>query len=100
MLGTIEDVLGYFPAEVITPLLLGRITMKQSWENTSSTSDKIRGNANEFAGKARQAVGKVVDDNEMRANGLAQEAKGHVQQAKGDVKEQVEKVVDRSRRNS
>ena len=74
--------------------------MKQSWDNTSSTSDKIRGTVNEYAGKTRQAVGKALDDNEMRAKGLAQEAKGHVQQTTGEVKEQVEKVVDRSRRNS
>ena len=54
----------------------------------SSTTDKI-------AGKAKQAVGKAVGDDKMRAKGPAQEVKGKVQTAKGNAKEAVKSATDR-----
>ena len=60
----------------------------------SSTTDKIKGVANETAGKVRQATGDAMDDPEMEAKGAAQRAKGDLQQAKGEAKETVKKVVD------
>ena len=53
----------------------------------SSTTDKIKGVANETAGKVRQATGDAMDDPEM-------EAKGAAQRAKGEAKYTVKKVVD------
>ena len=44
-----------------------------------STTDKIKGYANEAAGKAKQGVGKVTGNDKMRAEGAAQEAKGDAQ---------------------
>lgn len=61
-----------------------------------STSDKIPGKANELAGQARQGLGKMMDDPEMQAKGLAQEAKGDAQQAKGEAKDAVKNLVDRA----
>ena len=50
--------------------------------------DKVKGNANEMAGKAKQAVaGDGSDrDNSLAAEGAAQEGKGKAQQFMGKVK--------------
>lgn len=61
----------------------------------SSTSDKIKGAGNQIAGKIKQAAGSAVDDNELRAKGVAQEAKGDVQSAVGHAKDAVKKGVDK-----
>ena len=63
---------------------------------SNSTTDKIKGAANEVAGKTRQAAGRALDDPEMETGGAAQEGKGKMQQAKGDAKDAVKKVVDRA----
>jgi uncharacterized protein YjbJ (UPF0337 family) len=61
----------------------------------SSTTDKIKGYANEAAGKAKQAAGDLIDDPKLRREGVAQEAKGDMQKAVGKAKDAVKKVVDR-----
>ena len=61
----------------------------------SSTTDKIKGYANEAAGKAERAAGDVLDDPKLRREGDAQEAKGDMQKAVGKAKDAVKKVVDR-----
>lgn len=60
----------------------------------SSTSDKIKGVANEAAGNVKQAVGKVVGNDRLRAEGIAQEVKGDAQQTVGKAKDAVKKLVD------
>jgi uncharacterized protein YjbJ (UPF0337 family) len=60
----------------------------------SSTTDKIKGVANEAAGNVKQAVGKAVGNDRLRAEGIAQEAKGDAQQAVGKAKDAVKKLVD------
>jgi uncharacterized protein YjbJ (UPF0337 family) len=62
----------------------------------SSTTDKIKGMANEASGKVKQAVGKAVGNDRMHAEGVAQERKGEVQQAVGKAKDAVKRVVDRA----
>ncbi len=62
----------------------------------SSTTDKIKGSANEAAGHVRQAAGRALDNREERAKGALQEAKGKAQVAKGDAKDAVKKAVDRT----
>ena len=42
----------------------------------SSTTDKVKGKANEMAGKVRKAAGDAMNDPEMEADGAAQEGKG------------------------
>jgi uncharacterized protein YjbJ (UPF0337 family) len=61
-----------------------------------STTDKIKGYANEAAGNAKQAVGKAIGNDRMRADGAMQERKGEAQQAVGKAKDAVKKVVDRA----
>jgi len=62
----------------------------------SSTSDKIKGTANEAVGNVKQAVGKATGNNQMRSEGKAQELKGDVQKAVGKAKDAIKKGVDRA----
>jgi len=41
----------------------------------SSTSDKVKGLANEAVGNIKQGVGKVTDNDKLRAEGVIQEKK-------------------------
>ncbi|MFK5667364.1 CsbD family protein [Pseudomonas shirazica] len=52
----------------------------------SGTKDKAKGLANEAIG-----IGKVTDNERLRAEGEAQELKGEGQQIKGNVKDAVKK---------
>lgn len=61
-----------------------------------STSDKIKGLANEAVGNVKQGVGKATGSAKLQAEGKAQEFKGEAQQARGKVKDAVKKVVDRA----
>ena len=60
----------------------------------SSTSDKIKGAANEAAGNVKQAVGKAVGNDRLVVKGAVQERKGEAQQAVGKAKSAVKKIID------
>ncbi len=62
----------------------------------SSTTDKIKGAANEAVGNVKQGVGKATDNDKLRAEGKAQELKGEAQQAVGKTKDAVKKGVDKA----
>jgi len=62
----------------------------------TSTSDKIKGAANEVVGKVKQAVGSATDDSKLRAKGAVQEAKGDAQKAEGQAKDAVKKAIDKA----
>ena len=51
-----------------------------------STSDKVSGLGNQAAGNVKQAVGKAVGNDRLRAEGAAQETKGKIQKTVGGVK--------------
>lgn len=55
-------------------------------------TDKIKGTANELAGKAKRAIGDATDRPDIRAEGDAQEATGDLQKAKGEVKGAINKI--------
>ena len=59
-----------------------------------STSDKVKGVANEAVGNIKQGVGKATDNDRMRAEGVVQEKKGEAQQTPGKAKDAVKKGVD------
>lgn len=61
-----------------------------------STTDKIKGMANEASGNVKQAVGKAVGNDRLHAEGAVQERKGEVQQNVGKAKDAVKKVVDKA----
>ncbi|MBV4512075.1 CsbD family protein [Pseudomonas sp. SWRI22] len=60
----------------------------------SSTSDKVKGLANEAVGNIKQGVGKVTDNDKLRAEGVIQEKKGEAQQAVGKTKDVVKKTTE------
>ncbi|AZF38938.1 hypothetical protein C4J88_4184 [Pseudomonas sp. R4-39-08] len=60
----------------------------------TSTSDKVKGVANEAAGNIKQGVGKVTDNDKLRAEGVIQEKKGEAQQAVGKTKDAVKKATE------
>ncbi|MBH3429603.1 MULTISPECIES: CsbD family protein [Pseudomonas] len=57
----------------------------------SGTKDKVKGMANEAVGNIKQGIGKVTDNDRLRAEGKAQEIKGEAQQVAGKVKDAVKK---------
>jgi uncharacterized protein YjbJ (UPF0337 family) len=61
-----------------------------------STTDKVKGVANEAIGKAKQSVGEAVGSDKLKGQGLVQEAKGHGQQALGDAKAAAKEAVDKA----
>ncbi|MCG7373690.1 CsbD family protein [Pseudomonas luteola] len=58
----------------------------------SSTTDKIKGTANEVAGKAKQGVDEATDNQSLKNEGDTQEIKGKGQKVVGDVKDGVKKA--------
>ncbi|QAY95834.1 CsbD family protein [Methylovirgula ligni] len=62
----------------------------------SSSTDKIKGVANEVAGEVKRGVGKAVGSEKLQAEGAAQELKGHVQKAVGDAKSAVKDAADKA----
>ncbi len=61
-----------------------------------STTDKIKGMANEATGNVKQGVGRAMDKPDLEAEGFAQERKGEAQQAVGKAKDGVKKVIDKA----
>jgi uncharacterized protein YjbJ (UPF0337 family) len=61
-----------------------------------STSDHIKGTANEAVGKAKQGIGEAVGSEKMQGEGAIQEAKGKGQHAVGDTKEAVKDGADKA----
>ena len=59
----------------------------------SSTSDKVKGVANEAVGNIKQGIGKVTGNDKLRAEGVVQEKKGQVEKAIGDTKDAVKKAT-------
>ncbi|MEN3210118.1 CsbD family protein [Methylorubrum populi] len=61
----------------------------------SSTTDKIKGLANEAAGNVKQGLGKVTGNDRLVAEGKAQELKGEAQKTAGDVKDGAKNLADK-----
>ena len=55
------------------------------------------GKYDEMKGRAKQAVGDVTDDDELRREGKRDELGGKVKQAAEDAKESVDEGVDRAK---
>ena len=55
----------------------------------SSTDDKARGTANDAIGNVKQVAGNLTGNDELKAEGAAQETKGDAQKALGNAKDAV-----------
>jgi len=62
----------------------------------SSTTDKIKGTANEAIGKVKQKIGEATGDRKMQGEGALQEAKGKSQKVLGDAKDIARDAVDKA----
>jgi len=60
-----------------------------------STTDTLKGLANEAAGTVKQAVGKAIGNQRLEAEGVAQEVKGEAQQVVGKAKDTVKTAIDK-----
>jgi uncharacterized protein YjbJ (UPF0337 family) len=64
----------------------------------TSTTDKIKGNANEGIGKAKEKLGEAAGSEKLQGEGVLQQVKGKGQKALGDAKDAVnegaKKVAD------
>jgi uncharacterized protein YjbJ (UPF0337 family) len=63
-------------------------------------SDRIKGKADDVAGRVKRQVGEWTGDSETQADGAAQQAKGKVQNAWGKAKDAVRDVADDTKRNA
>ena len=62
----------------------------------SSTTDKIKGVANQVAGSVKQSVGSAVGSTKTEAEGAMQKVKGQAQEAAGKAKDAVKIVIDKA----
>ncbi|MBY0295667.1 MAG: CsbD family protein [Methylobacterium sp.] len=60
----------------------------------SSTTDKIKGLANEAIGNVKQGIANVTGDEKLKAEGKAQELKGETQKTVGDAKDGIKNAAD------
>jgi uncharacterized protein YjbJ (UPF0337 family) len=61
-----------------------------------STTDKIKGAANEAIGKAKQGIGNATGNERLEGEGVIQEVKGKGQQTLGDAKEATKDAINRA----
>jgi uncharacterized protein YjbJ (UPF0337 family) len=61
-----------------------------------STTDKVKGVANEAAGAVKQGVGHAVGNPNLELEGVGQKLKGEAQEAVGKAKDAVKKIVDKA----
>ena len=61
-----------------------------------STTDKVKGAANEAAGTVKQGVGDAVGNPNLQVEGAAQKLKGDAQATVGQAKDAVKKVIDKA----
>lgn len=60
----------------------------------SSTTDKLKGLANEAAGNVKQGIGNVTGNDKLKAEGAAQELEGKTQRTVGEAKDGVKNAAD------
>ena len=61
-----------------------------------STSDKIKGTANEAMGKVKKNLGEATGDERLEGEGAMQQVKGKGQKTLGDAKEATKDAIDRA----
>ena len=59
-----------------------------------STSDKVKGSANQAMGKFKQGAGEATGSGKMKREGAFQEAKGDVQKGVGKAKDAMKHAAD------
>ena len=62
----------------------------------SSTSDKIKGMADQAVGAVKESVGKAVGNRKLQGEGAVQKGVGKAEEAYGKAKDAVKNVVDKA----
>jgi len=75
---------------------LARTEIERRSSSVSSTTDKIKGLANEAAGNVKQGIGKVTGNEKLQAEGKAQELKGEAQQTVGKAKDGIKGAAQKA----
>ena len=60
--------------------------------------DRVKGNADDVAGRVKRQVGEWTGDTEAQAEGAAQQVKGKMENAWGKVKDAVRDAADEAKR--
>lgn len=60
----------------------------------SATSDKMKGNWNEFRGKIKEKYGELTDSDIDKAEGQTEQLIGKIQQKTGESKEKIKEFID------
>lgn len=63
-------------------------------------SDRIKGKADDVAGRVKRQVGEWTGDTETQAEGAAQQVKGKVENAWGKTKDAVREATDDAKRKA
>ena len=61
-----------------------------------SVADKVKGNANEAMGKAKQGIGEAVGSDRLQGAGAIQEVQGKGPKAVGDAKDATKDAVNKA----
>lgn len=56
--------------------------------------DEVRGKADEMKGRAKQAVGDLTNDDQQRAEGVADEIAGHVEKGVGTARRKAGEALE------
>jgi uncharacterized protein YjbJ (UPF0337 family) len=90
----IEDVATAATAPAMRPSTgtSARIFQKE----TTMNSDEVKGKAEQLKGKVKQGVGDMIDDPELKDEGLEDEAKGEAQGAFGTAKRKVGEIFEKA----
>jgi uncharacterized protein YjbJ (UPF0337 family) len=61
-----------------------------------STSDKVKGAANQVAGAVKEAAGHAVGNPNLEVEGTVQKRKGETEEAVGKTKDAIKEIVDKA----
>jgi uncharacterized protein YjbJ (UPF0337 family) len=59
--------------------------------------DRVEGAANNLGGKAKEAAGKVLGDEKLKAEGRAQQVQGKIQNTVGGMKDAARENLDKQK---
>ncbi len=62
-----------------------------TYQGTVMNKDQVKGRIEEVEGKAKEVVGKILDDGELEIKGNVQKNVGKVRAGMGDLKEDIKK---------
>jgi uncharacterized protein YjbJ (UPF0337 family) len=72
------------------------VNLPTSIRSETMNKDQVSGRADEVKGKIKEAVGKTIDNDRLKAEGKADQLSGKVQAGYGDAKEKVKDAIDKA----